>query len=187
MQFSHDTILKYASDHQLPSNPGTTCVAALVQDGQAHWAHAGDSRLYLLRNRELLSMTHDHSLVQQWADWGILAPDEIRTHPDRNKITNCLGGVPTMFFSESSPSLPIQQGDLLLLCSDGLWGPLEDAYMAAGLESANLPGAVDALITEAILRDGPSADNTTALVARIGDGEEAHSTQEAVCKVLDYR
>jgi len=187
MQFSHDTILKYASDHQLPSNPGTTCVAALVQDGQAHWAHAGDSRLYLLRNRELLSMTHDHSLVQQWADWGILAPDEIRTHPDRNKITNCLGGVPTMFFSESSPSLPIQQGDLLLLCSDGLWGPLEDADMAAGLESANLPGAVDALITEAILRDGPSADNTTALVARIGDGEEAHSTQEAVCKVLDYR
>jgi serine/threonine protein phosphatase PrpC len=187
MQFSHDTILKYAVDHNLPSNPGTTCVAVLVQDGQVHWAHAGDSRLYLLRNGEMLPMTHDHSLVQQWADWGIIAQDEIKTHPDRNKITNCLGGVPTMFYSESPPPLLAQQGDLLLLCSDGFWGPLEDADMAKGLESPALPAAVDALIAEAILRDGSTADNTTALVARLGDGEEQHSTDEAVCTVLDYR
>ncbi len=187
MQFSHETILKYAADHNLPSNPGTTCVAVLVQDGQMHWSHAGDSRLYLLRNGELLQMTHDHSLVQQWADWGIIAQEEIKTHPDRNKLTNCLGGVPTMFYSESPPPLLAQQGDLLLLCSDGLWGPLEDKEMASGLDSAVLPAAVDALIAEAILREGPAADNTTVLAARLGDGEEAHSTEEAVCTVLDYR
>ena len=187
MQFAHDTILKYAVDHQLPSNPGTTCVVALVQDGQVYWAHAGDSRLYLLRNRELLPLTHDHSLVQQWADWGILAQEEVRTHPDRNKITNCLGGVPTMFFSDSPPSIPVQQGDLLLLCSDGLWGPLDEPMMAKGLDSAPLPAAVDGLIAEAILRDGPGADNTTALVARLGDGEEDHPTDEVVCNVLEYR
>ena len=187
MQFSHDTILKYASDHQLPSNPGTTCVAVLVQDSQIHWAHAGDSRLYLLRNREMLTLTHDHSLVQQWADWGIIGQEEVRVHPDRNKITNCLGGVPTMFFSESPPPLPVQQGDLLLLCSDGMWGPLDDAGMAAGLESRSLSSALDELIAEAIQRDGPGADNTTALAARIGDGEDDHATDEVVCKVLDYR
>jgi len=188
MQFAHDTILKYAADHQLPSNPGTTCVAALVQDSQIHWAHAGDSRLYILRNRELLPLTHDHSLVQQWADWGIIAQDEVRVHPDRNKITNCLGGVPTMFFSESPPPLPVQQNDLLLLCSDGLWGPMDDAGMAAALDSGSpLPAALDKMISEAILRDGPGADNTTALAARIGDGEEDHATAEVVCTVLDYR
>jgi len=187
MQFAHDTILQYASDHKLPSNPGTTCVAVLVQDGQIHWAHVGDSRLYLLRNRELLPLTHDHSLVQQWADWGIISQDEVRVHPDRNKITNCLGGVPTMFFSESPPPLPVQQGDMLLLCSDGLWGPLDDAVMAADLVSAPLPAALDKLIAEAIRRDGPIADNTTALVARIGDAEEAHTTGEVVCTVLEYR
>lgn len=187
MQFAHDTILKYAADHQLPSNPGTTCVAALVQGSQIHWAHAGDSRLYLLRNRELLPLTHDHSLVQQWADWGIIAQDEVRVHPDRNKITNCLGGVPTMFFSESPPPLPLQQNDMLLLCSDGLWGPLEDGGMAAELDSGPLTESLDKLIAEAIEREGPSADNTTALVARIGDGEEDHATPEVVCTVLEYR
>lgn len=187
MQFAHDTILKYASDHQLPSNPGTTCVAVLIQDGQFHWSHAGDSRLYLLRNSELLPLTHDHSLVQQWADWGIISQDEIRVHPDRNKITNCLGGVPTMFYSESPPPLPVQQGDMLLLCSDGLWGPLDEVGMAADLAAAPLPVALDKLISEAIKRDGPGADNTTALAARIGDGEDTHVTEEVVCKVLDYR
>lgn len=187
MQFSHDTILKYAEDHKLPSNPGSTCVAALVQDNQIHWAHAGDSRLYLMRNGEMLPLTHDHSLVQQWADWGILAPEEIRTHPDRNKITNCLGGIPTMFFPESSPPLPVQQDDLLLLCSDGLWGPLDDAYMAERLKASPLPEAVDELLAAAVEIDGPGADNTTALAARLGDGEEEHTTDEVVCTVLEYR
>jgi serine/threonine protein phosphatase PrpC len=187
MQFAHDTILKYAADHQLPGNPGTTCVAALVQDNQVHWAHAGDSRLYLLRNREMLPLTHDHSLVQQWADWGIIGQEETRTHPDRNKITNCLGGVPALFFPESSPPLPLQQNDLFLLCSDGLWGPLEDGGMAQELESGPLPSAVDKLIADAIQQDGPTADNTSALVARIGDSEEEHHADEAICKVLDYR
>jgi len=187
MQFAHDTILQYASDHQLPSNPGTTCVAVIVQDGQIFWAHAGDSRLYLLRNGEMLPLTHDHSLVQQWADWGIIAQEEIRVHPDRNKITNCLGGIPTMFFSEAPPPLPVQQGDLLLLCSDGLWGPHDDAAMGATLASAPLPAALDKVIADAIELDGPGADNTTGIVARIGDGEEAHETEEVVCTVLDYR
>jgi PPM family protein phosphatase len=187
MQSAHETILQYASDHQLPGNPGTTCVTALVQDGQINWAHAGDSRLYLLRNHKLLPLTHDHSLVQQWADWGIIAQDEIRVHPDRNKITNCLGGAPSMFFSESPPPLPLQQDDLLLLCSDGLWGPLDEEGMGKSLDSGPLPAALDKLIAEAIERDNPGADNTTAVAARIGDAEAAHPAEVAECVVLDYR
>ncbi len=187
MQFAHETILQYAKDHQLPGNPGTTCVAALVQDDQVWWAHAGDSRLYLLRNQEMLLLTHDHSLVQQWADWGIIDQDEIRIHPDRNKITNCLGGVANLFVSDSPPPLPLQQDDVLLLCSDGLWGPLEDAELGGTLTSGPLSGALEKLLDEAVKRDGPGADNTTGVVARIGDSEKTHSADEAVCMVLDYR
>jgi serine/threonine protein phosphatase PrpC len=187
MQFAHETILQYAKDHQLPGNPGTTCVAALVQDDQIWWAHAGDSRLYLLRNQEMLLLTHDHSLVQQWADWGIIDQDEIRIHPDRNKITNCLGGVASLFSSDSPPPLALLQDDVLLLCSDGLWGPLDDAEMGDALTSIALPAALEKLLDEAIGRDGASADNTTGIVARIGNSEEAHPAEEAVCAVLDYR
>lgn len=187
MQFAHETILQYAKDHQLPGNPGTTCVAALVQDEQIWWAHAGDSRLYLLRNKEMLPLTHDHSLVQQWADWGIIGQEEIRIHPDRNKITNCLGGAANLFTSESPPPLPLQQADMLLLCSDGLWGPLEDKEMADAFSATPMSAALEKLMDEAIERDGSGADNTTAVAARISNVEEAHSTEEAVCMVLDYR
>lgn len=187
MQLAHETILQYAKDHQLPGSPGTTCVAALVQDDQIWWAHAGDSRLYLLRNKEMLPLTHDHSLVQQWADWGIIDPEEIRIHPDRNKITNCLGGAVSLFTSEAPPPIPLQQEDLLMLCSDGLWGPLEDHEMGEQFDRAPMPEALEKLMDEAIRRDGDGADNTTVVAARIGSQEEPHATAEAVCMVLDYR
>jgi PPM family protein phosphatase len=187
MQRAHDTILQYAQDHQLPGNPGTTCVVALVQDGHIWWAHAGDSRIYLLRNKELIPLTHDHSLVQQWADWGIISQEETRIHPDRNKITNCLGGVPNSFFVESSPQFPLQQGDLLLLCSDGLWGPLTDSEMGAALDLAPLDRALESMMNEAIDREGTTADNTTVVAARLGTAEQAHPAEVAECIVLDYR
>jgi serine/threonine protein phosphatase PrpC len=187
MRYAHDTIIKYAQDHELPGNPGTTCVVAIVQDGQIWWAHAGDSRLYLLRNFELLPLTHDHSVVQQWADWGIISQDEIKIHPDRNKITNCLGGVPDMFFAETSPPLPMKEGDVLLLCSDGLWGPLSDTEIGASLSTEPLEVALEKLMEEAIYREGIGADNTTVVAARLGETEEAHPADSAVCTVLEYR
>lgn len=185
MQRAHKNIISYAREHMLPGNPGTTCVAALVQDGQVCWAHAGDSRLYLLRGREVVSRTRDHSVVQQWADWGVIKPEEMRTHPDRNRITNCLGGVEDMFFVESAPAVPLQSGDVLLLCSDGLWGPLSDAEMAADLLGTPLPATLDHLISKALEREGARADNSTGVVARWGDAEIEHSVAAPVSEVLD--
>ncbi len=185
---AHHTIIKYARDHQLGGNPGTTCVAAVVQEGQVWWAHAGDSRLYLIRDKEIAALTHDHSMVQQWADWGVISQEETKIHPDRNKITNCLGGVEDMFYAEpGSTALPLRQGDELLLCSDGLWSPLADSEIAAAMSHASLEVGLDQLMSEAIYREGASADNTTVIATRIGDSEEAHTTEEAVCMVLEYR
>ena len=185
MRSAHDAIVKYAQEHHLGGNPGTTCVAALLQDGQVCWAHAGDSRLYLLRSGTTAAVTHDHSVVQQWADWGIISADEMKTHPERNKITNCLGGVGELFYAEPSAAVPLQPGDVLLLCSDGLWSPLVDKEIAAGfLSTTSLETALNQFMDVAVSRDGARADNTTAVAAKWGDGEEVH-TPAPICKVLN--
>jgi len=185
MQNAHNAIVKHAQEQQLGGNPGTTCVAALVQDGQVYWAHAGDSRIYLLRGGATAAVTHDHSVVQQWADWGIISTDEMKTHPDRNKITNCLGGVGELFYSEPTAAVPLQSGDVLLLCSDGLWSPLVDTEIAAEFFTAPLESTLNKLMDMAVGREGGRADNTTAVVARWGDGENAQATPVPVCMVLD--
>lgn len=185
MRRAHEAIIQYAHAHQLGGNPGTTCVVALVQDGQACWAHAGDSRCYLLRGGKMVAVTHDHSAVQQWADWGIIKPDEMKAHPDRNKITNCLGGVEDMFYVESAPAVPLQPGDVLLLCSDGLWGALPEAEIADAFSITPLAAALDPLMDKALLLGGDHADNATAVVARWGDAEDEQPTSDPVCVVLE--
>jgi protein phosphatase len=185
MQKAHDSIVNFAHENSLGGNPGTTCVAVLVQDGKVCWAHAGDSRLYLLRENHVVAVTHDHSVVQQWADWGIISSSDMKTHPERNKITNCLGGVGDLFYSEPSAILQMQPGDVLLLCSDGLWSPLVDSEISAGFISQPLKSSLIELMNLAVAREGARADNTTAVVTRWGGFEDNQSTPAAVCVVLD--
>lgn len=187
MRAGHDAIFEYAHEQELGGNPGTTCVAALVQNGRTWWAHAGDSRFYLLRDGKVFDVTRDHSVVQQWADWGIIGADEMRTHPDRNKITNCLGGVEDMFYVDVSGPTDLQSGDTLLLCSDGFWGPLEDIEIAGLSGAPVLADNMDKLTGLALMRDSFRADNTTAVVARLGEQEEEHTTEMPMCIVLDER
>ena len=186
MKSCHEAIIQYAKSNELAGNPGTTCVAALVQNGKVNWAHAGDSRCYLLRNREVVNVTRDHSIVQQWADWGLISKEEMKTHPDRNKITNCLGGVDDLHV-EMSPYISVQSGDVLLLCSDGLWGPLSNEEIAQGLTGGDLPESIGKLIEVALLREQERADNTTVVVARLGENEEEQKTVTANCVILDYQ
>lgn len=187
MRHAHETIIQFAHDQGLSGNPGTTCVVALVQDGQVCWAHAGDSRFYLLRDEAVAAVTSDHSVVQQWADWGLITAEEMKTHPDRNKITNCLGGSDDQFFVETAPGTPLMQGDVLLLCSDGLWGPLSEPEIVKSLQSAPLHNALEQLMGLALFRENFSADNTTAVVARWGDGGKDHHVTETFFAVLDER
>src|SRR5574340_693890 len=123
MRHAHERIMCFAYDQELGGFPGSTCVAALIQDGEVYWGHAGDSRLYLLRDGAVLARTRDHSMVQQWLEWGMITAEQARVHPQRNQITNCLGGVEDMFYMEPGEPVVLQSGDVLLLGSDGLWGP----------------------------------------------------------------
>lgn len=185
MRKAHEAIVQFAQDQRLPGSPGTTCVAALIQDGRVCWAHAGDSRVYLLRDHKVAAVTHDHSVVQQWADLGFITEEQMKTHPDRHRITNCLGGEGEMFFVESSAETDLHQGDVLLLCSDGLWDPLTPKEISTSLMVNLLEGALDQLMDLALYREGVRADNTSAVVLRWGKAEEAHDAAETVFDVLD--
>lgn len=185
MRKAHEAIVQFAQDQRLPGSPGTTCVAALIQDGRVCWAHAGDSRVYLLRDHKVAAVTHDHSVVQQWADLGFITEEQMKTHPDRHRITNCLGGEGEMFFVESSVETDLHQGDVLLLCSDGLWDPLTPKEISTSLMVNLLEGALDQLMDLALYREGAHADNTSAVVLRWGKAEEAHDAAETVFDVLD--
>ncbi len=169
--------------------PGTTCVAALIQNGMLYFGHAGDSRLYLQRGGKTVARTLDHSPVQSWLALGIIDEDEARTHPKRNQISNCLGGVEDLFEIELGKPVALQSGDVIFLCSDGLSGPFSDKELAAAFAFAVTPVAtsLDDLIVRAVAREKGKADNATGLALRWGSSEAVHDTNEIVVQVLDIR
>lgn len=142
------------------SGMGTTLVAAVVRDTEVHVANVGDSRAYLLRGGQLVQITTDHSFVQEQIEAGIITAEAARTHPQRNVITRALGHKPQVevdtFEGELAP------GDALLLCSDGLSGPLRDKELAAILQRYPPQQAIVRLIEMANERGGP--DNISAVV-----------------------
>jgi protein phosphatase len=91
LQAAHRDIHQYRHAHKLPETPRTTIVACLIQHNTATWAHCGDSRLYWMRNGQILGRTRDHSHVENLIAKGMALPSERATHPDRNKLWNCLG------------------------------------------------------------------------------------------------
>lgn len=162
---AHEDILAYQNDNQLPESPRTTVVAAIIQHGHAWWAHAGDSRLYWLREGRVHERTEDHSKVQSLLRLGLIRPEEQDDHPERNKVLNCLGS-PFDPQVEISGAHMLRAGDHLLLCSDGVWGALDDAALVGGVMDQPLREAVPRLVRRAAAQGGPAADNATALVVR---------------------
>ncbi|HSS46222.1 MAG TPA: protein phosphatase 2C domain-containing protein [Burkholderiales bacterium] len=174
---AHDAILSYANDHDLLDSPRTTCVACIVQDDLAYWAHVGDSRLYLFRGGKLLMRTRDHSKVQQLLDQGSLTPGQIAAYPERNKIYNCMGGfLPPEV--ELSKKTAIRRGDTLMLCSDGLWGPLSDKEIANTISGYPVIQAVQQLMDQAELREGGKSDNISAIGMTWGGDARDETTPE---------
>jgi serine/threonine protein phosphatase PrpC len=140
----------------------TTVVAALVADAVTV-AHLGDVRAYLLREGQARRLTSDHSWVQERLDAGLISPDEARAHPHRNVVTHALG----IEFTARPDVVRagMQTGDVLLLCSDGRWGLVEDQEMAGMVAETNGPAAAArALVDLALARGGH--DNISVIVVR---------------------
>jgi serine/threonine protein phosphatase PrpC len=159
---SHDEIQRYRTENNMPESPRTTVVACLIQHNMAVWAHCGDSRLYWLRRNQILGRTRDHSHIEHLISKGLADPSERSTHPDRNKLYNCLGAS-SMPRVEVSRQASLQAGDVIMLCSDGLWTMLDDEEMAHRLSTQTIVRAVPDMIAMATTIAGAQSDNTTAL------------------------
>ncbi|HEU5200661.1 MAG TPA: Stp1/IreP family PP2C-type Ser/Thr phosphatase [Ktedonobacterales bacterium] len=141
---------------------GATCVAAVLHEQMLYAANVGDSRAYVLHDGRLRQVTRDHSVVAQLVERGEITPAEVRTHEKRNQIYRALGepDVEVDLFTE-----PVQEGDTLILCTDGLWEVLEDEELRAIIEQDDPEESVQRLIARANEAGGP--DNVTAIVVRV--------------------
>jgi protein phosphatase len=148
---------------QLGGNPGTTMVAAVIIDSRLSLAHVGDSRAYLLRNGEAIQLTEDHSITGERVRAGMLDPEAARHDPRRNYVTRALLGDPV---EPDLSETALSAGDVVVLCSDGLWEPLADREIAQLAGGALAPGEASRQLVAAALAAG-STDNVTAVVARL--------------------
>lgn len=169
---AHRELHRYRAENSLPEAPRTTVIACVVQQGLAVWAHAGDSRLYLIRGPRVAHRTVDHSRVHHLVSSGLISDEDAKDHPERNRIYNCVGAytAPTV---EISHPVALHSGDVVLLCSDGLWGALTDRQIVDVFGSRTVMRAVPDLVTDALEAAGGDADNCTAVAMAWAGSESA--------------
>lgn len=149
---------------------GTTLTLAKLHGDEVSLAHVGDSRAYRLRGGELEQLTHDHSLVAELERSGQITPEAAERHPQRSIITRALGPEPSV--EVDTYTLAGRDGDVFLICSDGLTSMISDDEVASILRSAgSLDEAADELIRAANQSGGK--DNITVILFRLGDDELA--------------
>lgn len=141
----------------------TTLVAVLVRGHQAWWLNIGDSRLYAVLGGEFRQVSNDHSWVAERVREGLITPEAARAHLKRNVVTRTVGFEPRV--EPETGCLDLSAGDLLLLCSDGLFGPVEDRGINTVLSERSPAGAANRLAELANEAGGP--DNITVIVARV--------------------
>lgn len=168
IQQVHDMIANNTQTEHLSEKPGTTIVAAIIQRGTLYFAHVGDSRLYHFRDGELLFRTEDHSIVQSLYSRGLIHLEDIAQHPYRNRIYNCLGGEQTPKI-ELSDKYELIEGDTILLCSDGVWGGLDDQKIKQILHTNTIDSAIVELLDTAEFNNGEDCDNLSAIGLQWGD------------------
>ena len=168
IQQVHDMIDQLAQDQDMLEAPRTTIVAAVVQRGMLYCAHVGDSRLYHFRNGHLLYRTEDHSIVQSMYNKGMISKAEMANHPYRHKIYSCLGGdVPPKI--ELADRQELVEGDTVLLCTDGLWGAVNDEQIKQILCGPSISDNVTQLLDLAESISKENGDNMSAIGLQWGD------------------
>lgn len=164
---AHRAVIAAGKKVDPPINPGTTAVLCLIQNGSAWWAHAGDSRLYLFRGGVPIYRTRDHSYVEKLVERGHLRNDDRGTHPLRNYMTRCIGlsdNVPEVTVSNE---VRLHNGDVIMLCSDGLWEPVDEMQLGIKIMDGRLSDALDKLAQQAEEIKYPRSDNISAVALQI--------------------
>jgi serine/threonine protein phosphatase PrpC len=172
MARAHDEVVLLGANISIDFRPRATCAVCLIQESGSYWGHIGDSRIYHMRDGKLISRSRDHSHVEVLIQEGAITEEEALDHPMRNFVECCIGGdapVPDMSITRMKP---LQEGDVLLACSDGLWSGISDADMSemATRQGMTLADNLKALSMVALSANAPYSDNTTGTALRwLGD------------------
>ena len=162
---AHHRIQRKAGEDPRLGAMGTTCTALALVDSRLYFVHVGDSRLYLLRAGKLRSLTRDHTLIARLIEKGVIRPEEAENHPQKHVLTSALGVADDIEIDFPPEPLPIQADDVLLICSDGLWGQMNLSEIQQATASQSPENACRALVQLAKERGGP--DNITLQILRI--------------------
>ena len=165
---AHDEVVSLGQDVAVDFRPRATCAICLVQEGGSFWAHIGDSRIYQIRREKVLTRSRDHSHVEVLIQEGAITEEEALDHPMRNFVEWCLGGDAPIPDMSITANMPLESGDVLLCCSDGLWSGISDDEIAAiGTPGDNnLAEKLKALSIKALNANAPYSDNTTGTAIR---------------------
>jgi len=177
IQEANRRVFKRSNEDAATSGMGTTMTVALLDhaDGTIAFGHVGDSRAYRVRSGELEQLTDDHSLVGELVRSGRLSPEEAESHPQRSVITRALGTEPDV--DVDTFTVEVEQGDIYLLCSDGLTDMTSTRdILAAVEESRDLDDAARALVEAA--NAGGGEDNITVVLFQIAGSDELGETAQ---------
>ncbi|MCB1775789.1 MAG: serine/threonine-protein phosphatase [Gammaproteobacteria bacterium] len=170
---AHRSILRFGRRQRPPIEPRTTAVLAIVQNETLYWSHVGDSRLYLVRNGRVLARTADHTVT-------VTVPDNIGPIPRRTSLTRCLGGLEKPPTTTCAPPMALQPGDVVLLCTDGLWGQVPGRHLVSAFHDHRVPIAEQLEQVSDVAHREAHSDNVTAIALRWnGAGDDALPPLEA--------
>jgi len=166
---AHEEVIEAGNNLPLDMMPRATTAICLIQDDEMYWAHIGDSRLYHVRESALLSRTRDHTHVETLLRQGVITESQINTHPMRNYVDSCLGGEIDIAAISKSAMIKVEEGDVIMLCSDGVWSAFQDNAIARFLGETNndIEQQVNSLCSLAIKRSHPYSDNSSAIILRL--------------------
>ena len=179
LENANAAIYQAASNEKNPRRMGTTCTALVLRGEQTFAAHAGDSRLYLVRGGEIYQLSQDHSAVMELVRQGALTAQQARHHPDKNLITRALGLHPKIEIDVWEEPMKARLDDRFLLCSDGLCDLLEDEEIKQQVLAEEPQSACEALVEQAKARGGH--DNITVAILQVCKRravEENENTEE---------
>ena len=176
LQAANDAVVEQQRRRPEVADMRATVVALAIDSVRALacWGHLGDSRLYCFRGQRIIAQSRDHSMVQGMVDAGYLAPDALRAAPSRNVLLAALGDAVNFHPRVEVTPLALFDGDVFLLCTDGLWEYIDEAYMEQSLRLAQSPATwLRDLEIEVLSRGPPDQDNYSALVIACADAGQA--------------
>jgi len=168
MQLLQKGIVAAGNKEESVNGMGTTATAIFIRESSAYYAHIGDSRLYLVRNQELLQCTEDDTLVEQMQQAGLISAQEASYHFLRNVLTQALGAS-TIIEPQISPEIPINHGDRFLLCSDGLYNVFDNEEFTRVLNMRYPKRLIDSM--KSTCHQRYAEDNFSCILIQVTDSK----------------